>query len=235
MFSLLMTTLSLGLADSLNPFGISMQFVLQGMVKKSWHTLYFIFSTGVVNLIGGVLVYFGFLDIFVTGFEYISQNYKTALITVELILAFILALLAVWEFIKPNIRAKIEEATDHRFEEEGTAIKVTSVTPKALVLIGAGIAISELATAFPYLAYLGFIFSQDYTAVIVILSLLFYNFLYASPLLVLFLIYKYAHDQFDRLYVKIYALIARFSNVLTPAVLMIIAAFILFHAVGQLV
>ncbi|MBG9987888.1 GAP family protein [Aerococcaceae bacterium DSM 111176] len=235
MISLLMSTISLGLADSLNPFGISMLFVLQGMVKKPWHTLYFIFSTGVVNLVGGLLVYFGFLDIFVIGFEYINQNYQTALITVEIILAFILALLAVWEFIKPKIRAKIEVATNYQFEKDGTAIKVTSVTPKALVLIGAATTISELSTAFPYFAFLGYIFTNDYSALAVILALLFYNLLYMSPLLVLFLIYKYAHDQFDRLYVKIYALIARFSNILTPAVLAIIAAVILYHALGQLV
>lgn len=43
MISLLMTTVSLGLVDSLNPFGVSMQFVLQGLVKKKWH-IWFILS-----------------------------------------------------------------------------------------------------------------------------------------------------------------------------------------------
>lgn len=235
MISLLMTTISLGLADSLNPFGISMQFVLQGMVKKSWHTLYFILTTGAVNLIGGLLVYFGFLDIFAIAFDYISQNYQPALITVELILAFVLALLAVWEFIKPKIRAKIEEATDHRFEDEGTAIKVTSVTPKALILIGAATTISELSTAFPYFAFLGFTFTNNYSALAVILALLLYNFLYMAPLLALFFVYKFAYEQFDRLYVKIYAIIARFLTILTPAVLAIIAGVLLYHAIFQLV
>lgn len=55
MEALLIATLATSAADSVNPFAITQQFVLQGMVKKPWHIWFFILPTGIVNWIGAFL------------------------------------------------------------------------------------------------------------------------------------------------------------------------------------
>lgn len=62
MWGLLISTVLTSAADSLNPFAITQQFVLQGMVKKPKDIWYFIIPTGVTNLIGGFLAYFGLIS-----------------------------------------------------------------------------------------------------------------------------------------------------------------------------
>lgn len=59
MWGLLLPTILASAADSLNPIAITQQFILQGMVKKPRDIWYFILPTGITNLIGGFLAYFG--------------------------------------------------------------------------------------------------------------------------------------------------------------------------------
>lgn len=235
MISLLMTTVSLGLVDSLNPFGLSMQFILQGVVKKSWHIWFYIVATGVANMIGGMLAYFGLFSFIAEGFNFLLVNYQPAVLTFELVVAFVLAVFAAYQIIQPKIQNQIEEASGYQFNKGEATKKVRSVSPLSLIIIGGGTAISELTTAFPYFAFLAFLFSQSLSPFVVMLVLILYNFLYTAPLIVLYLVYKFANQQFDRLYGYIQLVIERFSYVLTPLVTAIIAIFLVFHSISQLI
>lgn len=234
MFSLLMSTISLGLVDSLNPFGVSMQFVLQGLVKKPRDIWYYISATALTNFAGGLLAYFGLLSILSNIYNYFLGQYQPFVITLELVLAFILGVLAAYQIITPLIEKQIEEATDYEFEEDASNIKVKSVSPTSLILIGTGAAVSELSTAFPYFAFLAVLFNYELSLPIVIGIMIFYNILYASPLIVLYFVYKFANKQFDRLYSYIHQLIERFSSILSPVLLGILSAVLIYHSVIQI-
>ena len=234
MISLLLTTTSLGLTDSLNPFGVSMQFVLQGSVKKSWHICFYIIATGVTNLLGGLLAYFGLFNFLKEILVYLMANYQGLVITIGIVLALVFFAYAFYQIIEPRLKAQIEEASGYQFKEEEAKIKVKSVSPKALVVIGAGAAISELSTAFPYFAFLAFLFSQSLPTVGVLAILLYYNILYCAPLIVLYFVYKLAHRQFDRLYKIIQSIIERFSNILAPLVSFVLGIVLIYLSLNQL-
>ncbi|MRI85035.1 hypothetical protein GIY09_04000 [Aerococcaceae bacterium WS4759] len=224
MISLLMTTVSLGLVDSLNPFGVSMQFVLQGLVKKKWHIWFYIVATGVGNMIGGVLAYFGLFNVVFEGFNYLLVNYQPIVVTLELVLAFGLGAFVVYQMIQPK-----------QTDTSAALVKVRSVSPTALVMIGGGAAISELVTTLPYFAFLAVLFSQNLSPLVVMMILVIYNVLYTAPLIALFMVYHFANQQFDRLYAYIQQLIGRFSDILTPLVIALIAIFLVYHSVSQLI
>ena len=56
MKNLIIALLATSSVDSLNPIGITQQFILQGIVKKHWHIWYFILTTAIVNIVFGYMV-----------------------------------------------------------------------------------------------------------------------------------------------------------------------------------
>lgn len=86
MWGLLLSTIFASAADSLNPIAITQQFVLQGMVKKPKHIWYFIITTGVTNLIGGFLAYYGLVTLIGNFLGNLAQKHAQILNTAELIL-----------------------------------------------------------------------------------------------------------------------------------------------------
>lgn len=90
-------------------------------------------------------------------------------------------------------------------------------------------------TALPYFAFLAVLFSQNLSPLVVMMILVIYNVLYTAPLIALFMVYHFANQQFDRLYAYIQQLIGRFSDILTPLVIALIAIFLVYHSVSQLI
>ena len=86
MWGLLLSTILTSAADSLNPFAITQQFVLQGMVKNPKHIWFFILPTGVTNLIGGFLAYFGLVTMIGNFFGRLVERHGQILFAAELIL-----------------------------------------------------------------------------------------------------------------------------------------------------
>lgn len=62
MLVLLGTTLSTSFIDCLNPTAIAQQMLLQAMVKRKRHALFFIFGIGLANYLLGLAVYYGVLS-----------------------------------------------------------------------------------------------------------------------------------------------------------------------------
>jgi cytochrome c biogenesis protein CcdA len=236
MWALLISTILTSAADSLNPLAITQQFVLQGMVKKPKHIWYFIIPTGVTNLIGGYLAYLG-LAAFVGNYFYkLVKSYGQLLFTAELILgiAFLVGVGFLLqnhqiEALKKKIQAlKVGENAENT--EEEAVRKIKSVSPMALVALGMGATISELATALPYFAFLAILFNYQLTFLQVTFILMVYNMIYMLPLMVLYFIYIKAQDKFDDLYRVMKAQITKWANILAPAIVGMIGVILVYHS-----
>lgn len=238
MWGLLFSTIMTSAADSLNPFAITQQFILQGMVKKPKHIWYFILPTGITNLIGGFLAYFGlvaFLKSFFAGF---IENHGYYLFVAELILG--IALLIGGNFVIQNQKINslkkqllsIRQGSGGKGnpDEAEMARKIKSVSPLALITMGVGSTISELTTALPYFAFLAILLNCQLTLLQVTLILVLYNTIYTMPLAILYFVYLKAQNKFDRLYAAIKAAITRWSTVLTPTVLWILGIVFIYHS-----
>ena len=242
MWGLLISTVVTSAADSLNPVAITQQFVLQGMVRKPKHIWYFIIPTGVTNLIGGLLADYG-LVAFVGGlFRELAERHGRIFSIAGLILGigFLVGVgfLAQSGKIKALQRQlhslKSGEAPGHENEESEAARKIKSVSPLALVALGIGATLSELATALPYFAFLAILLNCQLTPLQVVLILIVYNTIYTSPLMLLYFLYTKAQKKFDRLYRMIKARIVKWADVLAPTLMGIIGVVLLYHSLSAL-
>ncbi len=240
MLGLLITTILTSAADSLNPIAITQQFVLQGMVKKPKHIWFFIIPTGVTNLIGGFLAYFGLIT-FVSDFlGKLMNEYGQMLYTFELILGIVF-LIALFHLIHntkiESLKSQIlslNSGDNKKNDEIETAGKIKSVSPTALLALGICATISELTTALPYFAFLAVLFNYQLSFIQVAFILVVYNTIYTSPLLILYFVYIKSQDKFDRLYTIIKAKITKWSNIIAPTAVGLIGCLMVYHSVSLL-
>ncbi|MDU6263566.1 MAG: GAP family protein [Anaerocolumna aminovalerica] len=240
MLGLLITTILTSTADSLNPIAITQQFILQGMVKKPKHIWFFIIPTGVTNLIGGFLAYFGLIAFISDFFGKLMNKYGQMLYTFELILGivFLIALFylvhnAKIESLKKQISSLNSDDSKSNDETEAAG-KIKSVSPTALLALGVCATISELTTALPYFAFLTILFNYQLTFIQVAFILIVYNTIYTLPLMILYFVYVKAQDKFDSLYTIIKSRITKWSNIIAPTAAGLIGSIMVYHSVSLL-
>lgn len=242
MLGLFFSTILTGAVDSLNPIAITQQFVLQGMVKKPKHIWYFIIPTGVTNLIGGFMAYFGLVNFIGNFFNKMVERYGQILFTAELILS-ICFLIGVSFLLQNNKIEKLkkqiqdikgEESNEDEEDETKITSRIKSVSPIALVTLGVGATISELTTALPYFAFLAILFNYQLTFLQVTFILIVYNIIYTMPLIILYFVYIKAQDKFDYLYKVIKAKVTKFSNILAPTLVGAIGIALIYHSLSAL-
>ncbi len=239
MWALLLSTILTSAADSLNPFAITQQFVLQGMVKKPKHIWYFILPTGITNLIGGFLAYFGLVAFIGSFFNSFVERYGHYLFITELILGISFCIGAGFliqnskiEILKKQIQSIKSggETDDEKDDEEKVVNKIKSVSPIALITLGVGATLSELTTALPYFAFLAILLNYQLSLLQLTFILVIYNTIYTLPLIILYFVYVKAQDRFDTLYLIIKSQITKWAGILAPAVVGIIGVFLIFHS-----
>lgn len=240
MWELFVYTILTSAADSINPVAITQQFVLQGMVKKPKHIWYFIISTGLTNLAGGFLAYFGLVAFIGAFFEMLIEKHSQIVFTCELILGITLLIAVCYliqnskiESLKRQTRALRSDESKSNDEVE-VARKIKSVSPVALLALGVGATVSELATSLPYFAFLAILFNYQLSLVQVTFILVVYNTIYTLPLMILYFVYIKAQDKFDYLYRIIKAQMAKWANVIAPTLVGIIGTFLVFHSISFL-
>ena len=223
MWQVLLVTISTSAFDSLNPMAIGQQFVLQGLVKKPRDIWYFILTTGFVNFLGGVLFYFSLSDILIQLWNQIKTSITPYLSIITLIgaIGLILYLIRYFWLIR---RTKEEE------------VKVTikgSVSPLALVLLGIGATISELATALPYFAFIGWLMNQSFSYWAVIGLMVIYNLIYMGPLMIMYVVYRTQEARFDQFYHWIQIKMIQWKKVLVPVILISVILFLFWQSWNQ--
>ena len=227
MENLLITLLATSSVDSLNPIGITQQFILQGMVKKPRHIWYFILTTGVVNMIFGYLVYYGAIN----GLSHLIRKYSWVVDMAGIVLGAGLLIYSIIDFVRKVIRRKnhTTTATDFDAEEEKVKSRIRSVTPLALIGIGVVSTVSELTSAVPYFAFLAVLVTYELPFWLLTLIFILYNIIYIAPFMLMYVVYIISQKQFDRLYLFFKKHLSRFSEFLLPALLFIIGAAILWN------
>ena len=238
MWGLLISTIFTSAADSLNPFAITQQFVLQGMVKKPKHIWFFIIPTGVTNLIGGFLAYFGLAALIENFFDRVMETHGQSLFIAELILGIAL-ISAVGFLIQRNnmesLKNRLQVSNTSEENDAAEAVhKVKAVSPTALVILGAGATISELTTALPYFAFLAILLTYQLSLFQVTFILVLYNFIYTLPLIILYFGYRKAQNKFDYLYRIIKSQIAKWAKILSPIIVGMIGTVLMYHSASAL-
>lgn len=237
---LILTTIITSAADSLNPVAITQQFVLQSLVKKPKHIWFFILATGVTNFTGGLMVYYGLVAIVSTLFTTVLLTHQQNLLILELIAGIMMLILACYVVLDQRIKCAIykgqlqNEDNQEMKDQQIIAEKIKSVSPIALIVLGVLATITELATALPYFAFLAVLLNYKLTFLQVISILLLYNFIYSSPLMMLYFIYRKKQVLFDKLYKLIKKKVTKWASVVIPTLFIITGIVLLFHSIRML-
>lgn len=237
---LILTTIITSAADSLNPVAITQQFVLQSLVKKPKHIWFFILATGVTNFTGGLMVYYGLVAIVSTLFTTVLLTHQQNLLILELITGIMMLILACYVVLDQRIKCAIykgqlqNEDNQEMKDQQIIAEKIKSVSPIALIVLGVLATITELATALPYFAFLAVLLNYKLTFLQVISILLLYNFIYSSPLMMLYFIYRKKQALFDKLYKLIKKKVTKWASVIIPTLFIITGIVLLFHSIRML-
>ncbi|ADZ83692.1 GAP family protein [Cellulosilyticum lentocellum] len=237
---LILTTIITSAADSLNPVAITQQFVLQSLVKNPKHIWFFILATGVTNFTGGLMVYYGLVAIVSTLFTTVLLTHQQNLLILELIAGIMMLILACYVVLDQRIKCAIykgqlqNEDNQEMKDQQIIAEKIKSVSPIALIVLGVLATITELATALPYFAFLAVLLNYKLTFLQVISILLLYNFIYSSPLMMLYFIYRKKQVLFDKLYKLIKKKVTKWASVIIPTLFIITGIVLLFHSIRML-
>lgn len=234
MGNLIITLLATSSIDSLNPIGITQQFILQGMVKKPRHIWYFILTTGVVNMIFGYLVYYGVITLIDSGLDYILDNFSVPLFLLELIAGLAVLFFGARGAVKNFITRK-NKSDEQEDEEQRIKTRIRSVTPLALIGIGVVSTASELTSAVPYFTFLAVLVGYKLNPLTLTLIFVFYNIIYMAPFMILYFVYIFSKKRFDSIYSFFKTQFKRFSGVLIPLLLLVVAAFIIFNSIVNLI
>ena len=145
MLVLLGTTLSTSFIDCLNPTAIAQQMLLQAMVKRKRHALFFIFGIGLANYLLGLAVYYGVLSWVTQLVRDAAARFPAYTYGAEAAAGLVCAAIGIF-MIRRTRRSSAEAADETKTP--------TSLTPLSLFLMGAVFCGLELTSALPYFGFL---------------------------------------------------------------------------------
>lgn len=242
MIDLLTSAILTSAVDCVNPIVITQHFVLQGMVKKTNHIWFFIIPTGLTNIVFGIMTYFG-VGSFLNGFSKgLIKSYGHILFAAELIVGIIFLMSVGFILQRGKIKSMEKEMYYIKYgesgkddDEEKALLKVKSVSPIALVLLGVGSTASELTTALPYFAFLAILINHKVSLINLFLILIFYNIIYISPSIALYFVYIKSKAKFDKLYTLIKTKFIKWSSVIVPAVFGVVGMLLVYHSITLMI
>lgn len=238
MSNLILTLLATSSVDSLNPIGITQQFILQGMVKKPRHIWYFIITTAIVNIIFGYIVYYGIIEVFDKLFHVVIDKYGLVVYSLEILLALVMLFFCVRYLVKKIKSDKRGEKTSQeKMEQEEKRVKekIKHVTPLALINIGIISTASELTSALPYFAFLAVLVTYKLSFFMLTLVLIFYNIIYIAPFVLLFIIYILSQEKFDRVYKFFREKFGKYFGYLISLLVLVIVGILMYNGIGRVI
>ena len=206
MYNLLILAISLSFVDSFNPFTISTQVVLQELVKKTYHILYYILGTFISYLIGGFLVYWGFDKVISALVHNIMSENSTLIFSLEVALGIILIIGGIFLLYR---RLKTRKKP---IKARKTASNPKSVNRVFLFLLGASNTVGDLPTAIPYFLFIGKIVQAKLSIIDAVILLVIYSFIYVLPLIVIFFLYLFSKKKIEVIIEKIKPMIVLISK-----------------------
>ena len=184
---LVITCLSAGLLDSLNPSAIAQMMIIETMVQKRKNALFFMLGIGLANFVLGLGILYGIVNVLASILAHIVERHADTVST----LAFILSLVLFIAGIAMIMRSKTKRSTEGEEEKlDSRAAGASALSPAPLFLMGAAFCLVEITSAFPYFGFITLLNSREAAFITSVLFLLFYNFLYVLPLLIVHLAYS---------------------------------------------
>ena len=218
---LVITCLSAGLLDSLNPSAIAQMMLIETMVRKRKNVWFFMLGIGLANFVLGLGILYGIVNVLASILSRIAERHAALVSTLSFILSLVLFIAGTAMITRAmRKRGSEEENTD------GSSAGASALSPAPLFLMGAAFCLVEITSAFPYFGFIALLNGHAASFITSVLFLLFYNFLYVLPLILVHL--AYSHLRGTGAIRKIENIMETVSRFIVP-VFLIILSVILFR------
>lgn len=229
MIQLIISLVTLGFIDCLNPATIATLIILMPMVKSLKHSAIFIWGTFVTYSIIGISFYYG-IDKFIKSFiADLMRDYAFGISIFGIILGLVILGLGVKFSIKVIKIIKKKESI-----KEVSFIKIEKVNPKAIIGLAVISTLSDAPTAIPYIAFISNLLVKELSFLAVIIIVGVYCVIYIMPMLILYFSYQKLKDKFQKIENKTKDLINKASVYSIPVICFIGSIWILFKSVVAL-
>lgn len=233
MKNLIIALLATSSIDSLNPIGITQQFILQGTVKKPWHIWYFILTTAIVNIIFGYMVYYGVVSVIDAFREFLLSKYALIVFLFEMFIGISLLLFSIALIIKKN-NLKNGNVYIGKYNQLLKDSEFKHITPLMIINIGIISTVSELTSAAPYFAFLSVLVTYKFSFGVLTFVLICYNIIYIAPFVLLYAVYLRSKKKFDKMYIFFKEKCSNVLECLIHLFFLIISVVIIYDSIGNI-
>lgn len=225
MWVLLGTTLSTSFLDCLNPTAIAQQMLLQAMVKRKRHALFFILGIGLANYLLGLAVYYGILSWVTQLVKDAAARFPLYTYGTEAAVGLLCAAIGFYLICKTRRSGSPEGR-----EETKTP---SALTPLSLFCMGAAFCGLELTSALPYFGFLTVLAGYGLAFPYVAVFLLLYDFIYILPLLLVY--WGYNRLRGTAFITRLERVLGRVAAYVVPVVLTAVGVLLLVHGAYSLI
>lgn len=225
MWLLLGTTITTSFFDSLNPSAIAQQMLLQAMVKKKRHMVfYFRHRLGKSVYGAGDLLWNRNVD-FPIGCKYHRS-------LSHLCLAAGAGAICLLAGIRLIGKTRISNKAGNDNEEAETVKAPVRLSPVSLFIMGAAFCFVELTSAFPYFGFIALLTQYRLAFPLTLFFMLIYNFMYILPLILLY--FGYNKLQGTRAIKKLERILGKISSYIVPVVVALVGVLLVYYGISSL-
>ncbi|MEG1559822.1 MAG: hypothetical protein RRY79_01705 [Clostridia bacterium] len=191
MLSIFLSMVGLALLDSLNLVTISTMAILLTLLVDKRKSLYYVFSTIIAYSIGGMLFFLGIDQFLISFFERMFADYVFICAIILIVIASCMIAGGIYLGGKAIVRMIKKQPGVIKIEN----IKIKGTTPLALILLGIMATMSDIITSFPVVSFAAVLSANHIPTGIAAIFILSYSFIYATPMFLLYSIYKVFGDE----------------------------------------
>lgn len=214
MSAVIVSLLTFGSIDMIDPYGITTLLMLLQLVRKDWHVLIKLWTSYVTYWLTAIAVYFGLAEYAFRYFDHLPRTYPTLFS----ILALVLAVVCLAGAIALGYRVVKNWASLDRDISQVLFIK--SVHPVFLVFFGMYTVLSNLPVLWPMFSFIAVLIPArlPFPTVVVLLGI-FTMFSRIPQLFVYYLYRRLEADRFARIMSRVKSWLSRFMVIAIPIVL----------------
>lgn len=210
---------ALGWIDLFNPVAISMVMLLIPLVRKSWHTLLYVFGAYVAYTIAAIGIFFG-VD------KYLSEFYNKLCMNYPLELGVAKAVIGIASLIGCvlMVRFLVRATKEKRELSMDSMLMIKSIAPWFIVALSFGSTWSNIFSAVALFGYIGVLMSNDIPlSTAMILLPVFCLFSMIPTMSVYILSNKVKGEKFQKIMGKVRKIMTGFCFYSIPVILIIAA------------
>lgn len=217
MTEIIIALFTLGMIDTLDPYGISTLLLLLQIVRKDWHALIKVWTTYLTYWLLAVLVYYGIFVHLQRIFDQLQETFPSQIVLAQVIGGILFVILALVFFVRlirnwSGVTGDISKV-----------LFIKSVHPAFIVLYSISLVLANIPVLWPLYSFIAILLPWRMNLPAVILILGVFTFFSKLPQFFFYWLYRRLEaERFGRIMIRIRRLLIRLMLIAIPVFLLVV-------------